>query len=1595
MKEGATLGRHMRKDITIKSATLSGTTDLTVLATIKSGFVPSLDAVTYKTRVKRVLKALHLGRTTAHEYDLFRAMSDAVERVGRIHSIRIALLEPHDQVLLAVTFDGSWESYIRVIWQKVSCSLDLIFCNTEGYVPGGTSSFEDWSNWLRNHQPESPFFYAPPGLSYLDTQYLAAHERLSRRTVDGARRDLNTTRLHLSSAEAIADNIIDVGVNPMYDGTEARDDDALALFRESFRQGLRSLVGLHRLGDWYLLDTADGHLLHRAAVELLREFYPVVMEAHKTPDSNYATAIARAERRFMDALDWLRTTDYKPREVPEPPSKLALSDADLADVQAGILFGVPNVSEGCLVFLACDTADALSALLASIHPTSAGLDLRGTSGICINLTLTPEAFYLAGYTDTEIASLPEEFVQGMERRAGILGDLRHNHPRRWRRPALNWSRPLDEQLQDESAMQARLEFSEVHAVLQLRSYGDKNSAPAPDRQALWDHANKQLGGIAGVRPLAIQWMQVLQNAAGQQVEHFGYLDGGGTSSQPEYDKSKAGRLYSNTVHAGEVLRGYANASDMAPDRAKQGALQALLHNGSFLVVRKLQQNVAALEQALAAAMTANGVAEGDKQATRQLYLAKMMGRWHGDAGNDAGQPLLPIPPASPTNDFTYGGDSQGAVCPFHAHIRRANPRELPDTAHPLPPNGERPARIVRRSMPYGAPALLQGEGKEASLAQERGMVFMAYNAHIGEQFEVIQRWLTGGNSSGSYSGESDPFLGVAESGQPRCFKFEHQGHIVRIPLDQSANVTEEPVPLVQLAWGVYLFTPGLQALKRIAERASQVPKGVFVRQCWSVEQGRKAIADLRLIESTQPYDVAMDAWKQALEDPNSVSDFSAASIWAAIRADHGGVLKTPFGVLAASRALVDTIVKDERNLTATGFLPRMQRSFGELYLGLDGGQVDQRYEREAAEANAAVMALADTIASYQATREQAKTKLLRAIDNLVAQARDDAVEDEEPAWSLTFDAREIIDTVLADLCETLFGLSEMGGHLQRGGARADDGGKGTARYPGHFMAPSRYVFQPHPGPDVERIASAQGQALSRAMTDYLVDHGSGITAPLTRRILDSTAAKADASYAARTLSGILMGFVPTLDGNLRRILNDWLSDGCLWRLRSQRNSAGAEGYLGDLRALMLKTMQLRAAPELLWRTAVTAHTLGDGPHAVAVRPGHMVVAALISASHQCVEEGDDNLHYAFGGERGQAVQVPPGQARHACPGYGPALAVIEGFFTGLVECPHPLRPGPAPLSFQVEGRVQLPPSAPSSTLWLSDHVSLFAPIAPAPTAALIPLTIMGDSWMTHVPPSMATMLIMAIDDLGFKTPKSLFYPYTGLGKTLAQMAEDNNLDMFESYLKQQLADPEQWPRAVLLDGGGNDLVQDWRYPKETALFKLLVKSAQTAETALDTDATNDFINNVICKLHRKVCAKIIGIIDASPHKTVPVLIHGYAYPCVTGKPSDAGNKPGPWLKSVFDKALIKDDLSIRNAVMRTLIDRLNDAIAQVASEPAFGGKVHHIRLAGVFEKQPDYDSNDPAKRDLYWANELHPTPKGCELLARVYREKFIALQILS
>jgi deferrochelatase/peroxidase EfeB len=1556
----------MRRELNIKTCSLTGTSDITIIAPIRKGLVPGLETVTYKSRARRVLRTLHASRLASHESELIRVLSDAIERVGRIHSVRVAVIEPGDQILLAVTFDGSFESYVRVIWQKVSRLLDLIFCNTEDYVTGWDHSFDDWARWFRQRQTQTSFFYSAPGVSAPDQIYLRMQESLQRRSAND---DLEIGRVRVPGAERIATELIEQAVDLTNPFHGKAGDLRKVVGPAAIRQGLRGVVGLYRLADVFPPSSADGVLLHRAARELLPEF--LVM----TGDTAFQLAINERKDRFGEALNWFESeSELEPlpsvREaaiVEGTPNQL-----DPRDVQGGVIEPYKNVTHGALLLVSFDNRAAVGQFLTALNVTAGvGSDTGGEDAIAWNVAFTVAGLRLAGLTEDEIAWFPEDFRQGMPARAGLLGDLRTNHPRRWRLPAANWAYGAKAKDVGEHDEAARIELESVHAVLQVRTGRSLTTNP-PERDRLYAALEGLIKKSSGLQPLSIQWMQrtfetqekSLEGTPKRVVEHFGFTDG---ESQPEFFDKGIGLRYDNSAMLGEVLLGHPNQADKVcpytnpTGRTEEEARRrtALFQNSSFLVVRKLRQDVGVLQRVLKAAQ-----GSGIKP---ELAPAKMMGRWRARAGAEAGQPLAAAAKGS-LNDFAFD-DADGSVCPLHAHIRRANPRIPVD---PNAPAGARPPRLIRRSMPYGPAPITDVDGtvEQESLNQERGLIFMTFNASIGEQFEVVQRWLAGGNSAGGFSGHSDPFCGLAEPGKKRFFAFEEAGVRHRIELDGSDVIGEETDPLVRLEWGSYFFAPSVTSLRWLKARA-EAPIETKAEVEWRADVGERQIEKLRELEKYQGSSVAALAWKAALEDPEAVASHVSASIWAAIRENHGGAIRTPYGVLVASKTQVDAALCDPlRRYTVAGYLDRMRRSIGEIYLGLDDDPANGEYQRQSAACNAAIQAI-----PFANARELAFLATERAINAFVQKEKDLAAELNGPNstsathWELTLDIRELVDVVLADLSEEWFGLKD-GGAFRRGGFRWDWKPGSAPYYPGHFTAPSRSFFQPLPGADVERLGQAHGQALTKAMFSAITGKTEiNAAAPITAAVLKSAPRRSDLNLAARTLVGALMGFLPTTDGNLRRIFNEWMRDGTLWQLRA----AAPGGVWSDpkfqakLTAPIRNAMQLRPVPELIWRSAALAHHLElDDGSSVAIAQGDQVVLALVSATQEAYEQrtesspGEPDVHAIFGGVRA------PGGPTHACPAYDAAMGVLFGFFSALVASIQTMRPGPSSTSLFFEGVTQ--PARPTQSAlkglgaqaWQGQAIAFKASLAPKTIAKTLKAMAIGDSWLFDWPKLFWPSLFAELSAHGYELSPNK----CKVGLRLAEFFLPSGKPLIDTVCRNyeialQSANP---PAVVFISAGGNDVTYLPNGKPAQVLCTLLnVKSSSVGVVnAINQAELTSFLKG----LEENYTRLFTRLLDVG--KSVPLVIHGYDHPL-------------PELGQKLSKCIQANGWTLAEGrtIMAALIDQLNTTISGSAGK--FPGRVHHVNLCGKLQKFA-YDNFGGDVLQL-WKDDLHPSDQGFGILA--------------
>jgi Dyp-type peroxidase family len=285
---------------------------------------------------------------------------------------------------------------------------------------------------------------------------------------------------------------------------------------------------------------------------------------------------------------------------------------------------------------------------------------------------------------------------------------------------------------------------------------------------------------------------ILRNAKNQVIEHFGYVDG---VSQPLF-------LKRNIEYA------KANNSDFSKWDTRAPLSLILVKDpngktedsyGSYLVCRKLEQNVQKFREDVRNLAKQLGISE-------TLAGAMVVGRF------EDGTPLtlsdIPSKDSTSTNyeffnNFNYNLDTQATKCPFHAHIRKVNPRGDTGRAESSPGfdealRVERRHRVARRSVSFGE----QDPTQEPTTGS--GLLFLCFQADIENQFNFMQsRWANPKNFVQVNVGP-DPLIGQPEGTQKWSKKW-------------GESETEEykfNLP-IKMKGGEYFFAPSISFLNNI------------------------------------------------------------------------------------------------------------------------------------------------------------------------------------------------------------------------------------------------------------------------------------------------------------------------------------------------------------------------------------------------------------------------------------------------------------------------------------------------------------------------------------------------------------------------------------------------------------------------------------------------------------------------------------------------------------------------------------------------------------------------------------------------------------
>ncbi|MFL6258074.1 MAG: Dyp-type peroxidase [Thermoanaerobaculia bacterium] len=319
------------------------------------------------------------------------------------------------------------------------------------------------------------------------------------------------------------------------------------------------------------------------------------------------------------------------------------------------------------------------------------------------------------------------------------------------------------------------------------------------------------------------------------------------SPQPDPKTPEFSRPGQPLVWPGQFVFGYKPQDRNDPRKPLSDVMMsgpAWARNGSFLVLRRLRQDVKAFQDFVVTATGRLSAMPGFAGITPKRLASMLVGRWPGgaplsrsataedeDLGRDgyannyfqfaqSSPPPLSLKPevGHPGDTFTLSArDRTGVVCPLSAHIRKVNPR---DTVTEQGNQHDVLTRLVlRRGIPFGPPypgELGAGPGgatlAAGEISSQRGLIFVSYQTSIENQFAFVQKNWVDDPRNPNGSGGEDPVIGQSSEDQQRHRFFDVTAagqHPVTLELAR-----EWVIP----TGGGFFFSPSISAISEVLGR---------------------------------------------------------------------------------------------------------------------------------------------------------------------------------------------------------------------------------------------------------------------------------------------------------------------------------------------------------------------------------------------------------------------------------------------------------------------------------------------------------------------------------------------------------------------------------------------------------------------------------------------------------------------------------------------------------------------------------------------------------------------------------------------------------
>ncbi|MEQ9359138.1 Dyp-type peroxidase [Coleofasciculus chthonoplastes] len=303
--------------------------------------------------------------------------------------------------------------------------------------------------------------------------------------------------------------------------------------------------------------------------------------------------------------------------------------------------------------------------------------------------------------------------------------------------------------------------------------------------------------------------QIQPNGKGQTIEHFGFRDG---ISQPLFFKQDIEQRQQQGNDQWDAC------APLELVLVKDPFGQGENSYGSYCVYRKLKQDVQGFRQREKQLVQKLGLTGNDAERAGALVIGRFRDGTPITLSN-SGQGDTTI-----VNNFNYADDTEGTKCPFHAHIRKTNPRgDRGDSVESL--EEQRQHRIVRRAIPYGGTSPEQQTLTSAisrlrehltSLPHEAlrvennegvGLLFLCFQRDIFNQFMFMQKSWVNQKNFVKYDTGLDPVAGQGkqlDGGQKWSKEW-----------GQEEKVSFEFNNFVRMQGGEFFFAPSISFLANI------------------------------------------------------------------------------------------------------------------------------------------------------------------------------------------------------------------------------------------------------------------------------------------------------------------------------------------------------------------------------------------------------------------------------------------------------------------------------------------------------------------------------------------------------------------------------------------------------------------------------------------------------------------------------------------------------------------------------------------------------------------------------------------------------------